>query len=52
MIAAGFPVELLELDGDHYNEPGEIVNGHKVGGTDADLDNFLLPFLEAEWRSP
>jgi hypothetical protein len=52
MISAGFPVELLELDGEHFNEPGEVVNGHKVGGTDADLINFLLPFLEAEWRSP
>jgi hypothetical protein len=52
MTGSGFPVELLELDGNHYNEPGEVVNGHKVAGTDADLIKFLLPFLEAGWRSP
>jgi hypothetical protein len=52
MESAGFPVELLELDGDHYDEPGEIVNGHAVGGTDADLIDFLLPFLDATGRYP
>jgi hypothetical protein len=50
--AAGFPTKLIEEYGDHYNEPGEMVAGHKVGGTDNDLITFLLPYLEAGWRSP
>jgi predicted esterase len=50
--AAGFPVELIEKDGTHSDEPGEVVNGHPVDGTDADLQNLLLPFLESDWRSP
>jgi predicted esterase len=50
--AAGFPTELIEEYGDHYNEPEEIVDGHLVGGTDNDLIFFLLPHLEDGWRSP
>jgi hypothetical protein len=50
--AAGFPVERLELTGDHYDEPGEFVEGQEVGGTDSDLIEYVLPFLDAGWRSP
>jgi hypothetical protein len=50
--SAGFPVELIELYGDHYNEPGEMVDGHLVAGTDSDLIYWLLPYIDAGWRSP
>jgi hypothetical protein len=52
MIAAGFPLQRIEVDGGHYDEPGEIENGHAVPGTDADLINYLLPCIDAGWRSP
>jgi hypothetical protein len=52
MIAAGFPLQRIEVDGDHYDEPGEMVNGHAVPGTDADLVNLLLPHIDDGWRSP
>lgn len=52
MIAAGFPLERIEVDGGHYDEPGEIENGHPVPGTDADLVNLLLPHIDDGWRSP
>lgn len=52
MINAGFPLQRIEVDGDHYNEPGEMVNGHAVPGTDADLINLLLPLIDDGWQSP
>jgi pimeloyl-ACP methyl ester carboxylesterase len=52
MIAAGFPLQRIEVDGGHYDEPGEIENGHPVPGTDADLVNLLLPHIDDGWRSP
>ncbi len=52
MIAAGFPLQRIEVDGGHYDEPGEIENGHAVPGTDADLVNYLLPHIDDGWRSP
>jgi hypothetical protein len=52
MIAAGFPLQRIEVDGGHYDEPGEIENGHAVPGTDADLITYLLPYIDAGWRSP
>ncbi|HKZ13593.1 MAG TPA: hypothetical protein VJL81_07090 [Solirubrobacterales bacterium] len=50
--AAGFPLELIERDGTHYDEPGEIVNGNPVPGTDADLRTYLLPHIDDGWTSP
>ncbi|MBS1679684.1 MAG: hypothetical protein JST08_20135 [Actinobacteria bacterium] len=52
MIAAGFPLSRIEVDGTHYDEPGAMVNGHPVPGTDADLVNLLLPHIDDGWRSP
>jgi pimeloyl-ACP methyl ester carboxylesterase len=52
MIADGFPLQRIEVDGGHYDEPGEIENGHRVPGTDADLVNLLLPHIDDGWRSP
>jgi dienelactone hydrolase len=50
--AAGFPAELIERPGTHYDEPGEVVEGNPVPGTDADLRTYLLPYLNAGWESP
>jgi pimeloyl-ACP methyl ester carboxylesterase len=52
MIAAGFPLQRIEVDGGHSDEPGAIENGHAVPGTDADLVNLLLPHIDDGWRSP
>jgi pimeloyl-ACP methyl ester carboxylesterase len=52
MVAAGFPVHRIEVDGGHYDEPGEVENGHAVPGTDADLVTLLLPHIDDGWRSP
>jgi predicted esterase len=52
MIAAGFPLKRIEVDGDHYDNEGEVVNGHPVPGTDADLVHYLLPYMDAGWHSP
>jgi predicted esterase len=52
MTAAGFPVTLVERDGGHYDDPGDIENGHAVPGTDADLRTYLLPALDLGWLSP
>lgn len=52
MIAAGFPLQRIEVDGNHYDEPGGIANGHAVPGTDADLIDLLLPHIDDGWTSP
>ena len=52
MTAAGFPVTRIERVGTHYDEPGAIVNGVAVPGTDADLVQLLLPHIDDGWRSP
>ena len=52
MIAAGFPLTRIEVDGTHYDEPGALVDGHPVPGTDADLVALLLPHIDDGWRSP
>jgi poly(3-hydroxybutyrate) depolymerase len=52
MIAAGFPLQRIEVDGGHYDEPGAIENGNAVPGTDADLVTYLLPHIDDGWRSP
>ncbi len=45
--AAGFPVQLIEQPGTHYDNPSP-----GVPGTDADLQTYLLPHLGDGWRSP
>jgi hypothetical protein len=52
MKSAGFPVTLIERVGDHYNNPGDVVDGQAVPGTNADLVTVLLPYLQAGWRAP
>jgi hypothetical protein len=52
MTTAGFPVTLVERDGGHYDDPGDVENGHAVPGTDADLRSYLLPALDLGWLSP
>lgn len=52
MVAAGFPLDLIEVDGTHYDDPGDIVNGSAVPGTTADLRTYLLPKIEGDWVAP
>jgi pimeloyl-ACP methyl ester carboxylesterase len=52
MIAAGFPLTRVELDGTHYDDAGDTVNGHSVPGTDADLRTRLLPHMADGWLAP
>lgn len=44
--AAGFPETLLERAGSHWN------SDTASSGTNYDLRAYLLPFLDAGWRSP
>lgn len=50
--AAGFPLELIERPGEHFNEPGEMVAGEAVPGTDADIRTYLLPHIDDGWLAP
>jgi hypothetical protein len=50
--AAGFPLTLIERRGEHWNEPGEKVEGVKVPGTDADIRTYLLPHIDDGWLAP
>lgn len=43
---AGFPVQLIERPGDHYDD------SDATSGTDHDLQAYLLPHLTDGWRSP
>jgi predicted esterase len=52
MKAAGFPLQRIEVDGTHYDNPGAIVNGNPVPGTDADVGIHLLPHIGDGWTSP
>ncbi len=52
VIAAGFPLMRIEVDGGHYDAAGAIENGHPVPGTDADIATYLFPSLDAGWMSP
>jgi hypothetical protein len=52
MIAAGFPLMRIEVDGGHYDDAGAIENGHAVPGTSADIATYLFPYLDAGWTSP
>ena len=50
--AAGFPIELIEVPGEHWNDEGDVVAGHPVPGTDADLRELLLPHIDDGWMAP
>jgi hypothetical protein len=50
--AAGFPLERIEVRGEHWNDPGDVVEGHAVPGTDADLRTYLLPHIDDGWLAP
>lgn len=52
MISAGYPVTRVEVDGTHWDAPGDVVNGHAVPGTDADIRSLLLPHIGDGWMSP
>lgn len=52
LIAAGFPLTRIEVDGGHYDDAGATENGHRVPGTDADVATYLLPHMADDWRSP
>lgn len=52
MSAAGFPLQLVERAGTHYDEPGAMVGGEAVPGTEADVRTYLLPHLEDGWLAP
>lgn len=42
MVAAGFPLQRVEVNGTDFEEPG----------TDADIVTYLLPHIDDGWRSP
>lgn len=52
LSAAGFPIERIERTGTHFDNPGDVVAGNPVPGTDADVVTFLLPHLNDGWTSP
>ncbi len=49
---AGFPLTLIKRRGEHWNEPGEKVEGVTVPGTDADIRTYLLPHIDDGWLAP
>jgi hypothetical protein len=44
--AAGFPLTLIEREGGHWDDSGALP------GTKADLQTYLLPYLNAGWSAP
>lgn len=52
LMAAGFPMTRIEVDGGHYDNAGATENGHAVPGTSADLVTYLLPHLNDGWLAP
>ncbi len=50
--ASGFPLTLIKRRGEHFNEPGEKVEGVAVPGTDADIRTYLLPYIDDGWLAP
>lgn len=46
MQQAGFPVQLIERPGHHYDD------STATSGTDHDLQTYVLPHLNDGWRSP
>lgn len=49
---AGYPLQLVEVDGTHWDAPGAIVNGKAVPGTNADIATYFFPKLNAGWSAP
>lgn len=52
MVAAGFPLTRVEVNGSHYDNPGDVVAGMQVPGTDPDVATYLLPRIDDGWTSP
>ncbi len=52
VIAAGFPLKRIEVDGGHWDDAGAIENGHAVPGTAADIATYLFPLMSAGWSAP
>jgi hypothetical protein len=52
VAAAGFPIQRIEVAGEHWNDAGDRVAGHAVPGTDADLRDLLLPHIDDGWQAP
>lgn len=50
--AAGFPMTRIEVEGEHWNNPGDQVNGHSMPGTSADIATYLFPYLDDGWMAP
>jgi hypothetical protein len=48
MQDAGFPVTLIHVPGDHYDDD----NDDNDTGTDNDLRHYLLPHINDGWQSP
>ncbi|MDQ1724064.1 MAG: endoglucanase [Frankiaceae bacterium] len=52
MVAAGFPLTRVEVDGGHYDDAGATENGHPVPGTNTDIATYLLSHIDDGWLSP
>ena len=50
--AAGHPMTRIEMDGEHWNDAGDWVNGHQMAGTDPDIYSYLFPYLNKGWSAP
>jgi CARDB len=48
MRAAGFPVTLIHVPGDHFDDDNDVNDT----GTDNDLRHYLLPHINDGWQSP
>jgi hypothetical protein len=48
MQAAGFPVTLIHVPGDHFDDDNDVNDT----GTDNDLRHYLLPHINDGWLSP
>jgi CARDB len=48
MQAAGFPVTLIHVPGDHFDDDNDVNDT----GTDNDLRHYLLPHINDGWQSP
>jgi hypothetical protein len=48
MQDAGFPVTLIHVPGDHYDDDNDVNDT----GTDNDLRHCLLPHINDGWQSP
>jgi hypothetical protein len=48
MQNAGFPVTLIDVPGDHFDDDNDVNDT----GTDNDLRHYLLPHINDGWQSP